>query len=100
MVFEPLKVIHLLPEHELKPIHSFDELPDALLSAVEKLCDANEFERLSDGLSRLCDQRPTNYSTRIAPLLKRLDKLSNGFFDSLYLPKLRERVKRHGSLMG
>ncbi|MBS0205628.1 MAG: hypothetical protein JSS49_22220 [Planctomycetes bacterium] len=76
---DPLKRIQLLPEHELKPIASLDELLDAMLSAIETPCDADQFERILDGLSRLCDQRPPDFATRTAPLLKRAAKLSDGF---------------------
>ena len=74
---DPLKMIHLLPEHELKPIGSLDELIEELSSAIEGPCDADQFERLLDGLSRLCDQRPPDFATRTAPLLKRTLKLSD-----------------------
>ena len=73
----PLAMIRLLPEHELTPIASLDELIEELSSAIEGQCDADQFERLLDGLSRLCDQRPADFTSRTAPLLKRTLKLSD-----------------------
>ena len=74
---DPLKLIHLLPEHELTPIASLDELIEELSSAIESPIDADQFERLLDGFSRLCDQHPPDFATRTAPLLKRTLKLSD-----------------------
>jgi hypothetical protein len=79
----PLKMIHLLPENELTPIASLDELIEELSSAIEGPCDADQFERLLDGLSRLCDQRPPDFITRTAPLLKRTTKLLGEFHPAL-----------------
>lgn len=80
---DPLKMIHLLPEHELTPIGSLDELIEERSSAIERPCDADQFERLLDGVSRLCDQRPPDFATRTAPLLKRATKLLGEFKPAL-----------------
>lgn len=84
---DPLKMIHLLPEHELTPIGSLDELIEELSSAIEGPCDADQFERLLDGLSRLCDQRPPDFATRTAPLIKRATRLYGEFHPALQYEK-------------
>ncbi|MFO1044455.1 MAG: DUF6493 family protein [Planctomycetaceae bacterium] len=84
---DPLKMIHLLPEHEMTPIASLDELIEVLSSAIEGPCDADQFERLLDGLSRLCDQRPPDFDTRTAPLIKRATKLYGEFHPALQYEK-------------
>ncbi len=84
---DPLKMIHLLPEHELTPIGSLDELIEELSSAIERPCDADQFERLLDGLSRLCDQRPPDFASRTAPLRSRATKLFGEFHPALQYDK-------------
>lgn len=83
---DPLKMIHLLTENELRPIVSLDELIDELSSAIERPMEPDQFERLLDGLSRLCDRRPPDFAIRTAPLLHRTLKLS-------------DRVDRHLSFL-
>src|SRR5207245_3735031 len=41
----------------------------------EKIGDADSFELLLDGLSRLCAQRPDDFQARLAPLLHRVHQL-------------------------
>jgi hypothetical protein len=56
----------------IEPIESVDELLDAVAHALEDLESADELERILDGISRLCDQRPDDFELRAGPLLKRL----------------------------
>lgn len=54
------------------PIATVDELLDAVAHAVERIDSADEIERILDGISRLCDQRPADFEHRTKPLVKRL----------------------------
>jgi hypothetical protein len=56
----------------IAPIQSVDELLDAVAHAVETMDSADELERILDGISRLCDQRPPDFHRRSDPLVKRL----------------------------
>lgn len=67
----------LAPEHAITPIATLDELIDAAAAFIEQFRGADELERLLDGLSRLCDERPEDFAKRTAPLFKRIEKLRN-----------------------
>ncbi len=67
-----------IPRHErpclevpVVPVADLDELLDVLAHMLEDPGDAEELERLLDGLSRLCHRRPDDLGRRAAPLLKR-----------------------------
>ena len=79
VAFEAMAVPRLDPAARIQPIESLDELIDQLLAAVERLDDADQFERLLDGLSRLGATRPLDFAARTAPLLKRTDKYALQF---------------------
>jgi len=58
----------------LPPIQSLAELIDAISHAVEVVDSADEIERLLDGLSRFCNQKPEDFDIRTAALLKRIQE--------------------------
>ena len=76
--FDPMGVPRLDPASEIKPIKTLDELIDAMARALEALDSGDEFERILDGLSRLCDQRPSDFESRVAALRYRAAKLNPG----------------------
>ena len=57
------------PAARVTPIRDLDELIERLSAAVEDLKDADEFERLLDGVSRLFHPRPPDFQGRTAPLV-------------------------------
>lgn len=57
------------------PLKTLDDLIDACAALVEHLPDADGIEKVLDGLSRLCDQRPEDFRVRTAPLRKRIEVL-------------------------
>lgn len=75
--FELLQVPVLSGLESVTPIETVDELLDAVALAVEEVSTGNEVERILDGLSRLCDQRPDTFERRAAPILKRLGKIKD-----------------------
>jgi len=76
LTLDPMAVPRLDPQAKLTPIANFDELVDGLSAAVEGLDDADQLERLLDGMSRLADQRRLDFALRTAPLLKRVNDLA------------------------
>ncbi len=72
--FDSMAIPRLAPDQRVQPIETLDELIERLTIAVEKLDDPIEFELLLDGLSRLCDQLPIDFSARVAPLVHRIQK--------------------------
>lgn len=95
LTFGPLAVPRLYPENRITPIQTLDELIESLSAALERLEDADEFERILDGLSRLADQRPNDFAARTAPLLKRATKYFDSFgrgYDSADLLSPEEAV--------
>lgn len=56
----------------LAPIETLDDLIDAVSHAIEVVDSPEEVERILDGLSRLCDQRPANFEARTEALLYRI----------------------------
>ncbi|GAG32087.1 unnamed protein product, partial [marine sediment metagenome] len=61
----------------IEPIQTVDELLDAVAHALEDVDSADELERILDGISRLCDQRPEDFEQRAAPLIQRLQKVQS-----------------------
>lgn len=58
----------------ITPIHTLEELIDEVAHAVEIVDRIDEVERILDGLSRLCDQKPSDFSVRTSSLLKRIQQ--------------------------
>jgi hypothetical protein len=76
----PLRLINpdiprLAPENALQPITGLDELIDRFSAVLEKPNSPDEIERVLDGVSRLCDERPPDFERRTDPLRKRALKL-------------------------
>src|SRR6202035_4044581 len=65
------------PDMRIKPIGELDDLIDVFAHVLEEPDDPMEVERVLDGISRLCDQRPDDFAARTGPLRKRaLDRLA------------------------
>lgn len=76
-VWKPLEVPVLTGLEPIVPIETLDELFDTVAHALEKVDHGDDVERIIDGISRLCDQRPTDFERRAAPIVKRIEKLLN-----------------------
>ncbi len=74
--FSPIDVPVLSGVEPVEPIETVDELIDAVAHAIEKIDSCYEAERILDGISRLCDQRPDDFDRRVAPLIARIKKLA------------------------
>jgi len=59
----------------LLPLVNVGELLDAFSAALENAGPPDDLERVLDGVSRLCAERPVDFERRAAPLLKRARKL-------------------------
>lgn len=78
--FDGTEFPRLDPDRSIRPIAAFDELIDAALAAIENSELFDENERVLDGISRLCDQRPDDFDKRIGPLRKRVHQhLKSGY---------------------
>ncbi len=64
------------PQRAIRPLATLDELIDAALATLEDPDQYDEIERVFDGVSRLCDQRPDDFDRRTGPLLKRAKQLT------------------------
>jgi hypothetical protein len=78
--FDPLAIPRLDPDRRIKPIEDLDELIDVFAHVLEAPDDPMDVERVLDGVSRLCDQRPDDFAARTGPLRKRaMDRLAKVF---------------------
>lgn len=59
----------------LAPIGDLDELIDVCAAALEDETRVDDAERVFDGLSRLCGERPDDFERRTGALLKRVRQL-------------------------
>ena len=73
MSFEITDVPVLSGLKEIKPIENVDELLDSVAHALEVAVSPIEFNRILDGISRLCDQKSDNFEGRIEILLCRVE---------------------------
>ena len=74
MVTEPIlpkAVSRIDPDRAIEPIKNLDDLIHAAGAVLEDPADPNEIERVLDGVSRFCDQRPDDFEQRTGPLRKR-----------------------------
>ncbi|MBS0262753.1 MAG: hypothetical protein JSS02_12435 [Planctomycetes bacterium] len=69
--FDGTEIPRLDPDRVIAPLMTLDDLVDAAAAAIEAPDDYDALERVVDGVSRLCDQRPDNFEQRTGPLLKR-----------------------------
>ena len=73
--FEMAEVPVLSGVDEVQPIESLEELIDAVAKAVEEVESGIEVERILDGISRLCNEKPEDFDRRVAPIVKRIKKI-------------------------
>jgi len=64
------------PAAALTPIATLDELIDVSAAVIENLGPPDEIERMLDGISRLCGERPEDFARRTGPLTKRAQKIA------------------------
>ncbi len=97
--FRLLDVPVLTGTEPVHPIQSVDELLDATAHSIEIVESADEIERILDGISRLCDQRPADFELRAAPIIARLEggparDALRGLLDPYWVPEFVRRVVR------
>ena len=71
LTFDGTEIPRLDPARALVPIQDLDELIDLLARLIEGPGSPEDMELALDGVSRLCDQRPEDFSARTAPLVVR-----------------------------
>ncbi|MBX9686110.1 MAG: hypothetical protein K2X27_05380 [Candidatus Obscuribacterales bacterium] len=62
----------LSPSKRIEAISKLDDLIYLLLHVLEDSATADDVERALDGISRLCDQRPDDFESRVSSLRKKL----------------------------
>jgi hypothetical protein len=75
--FDPLEIPHLSSNLPVDPIADVDELIEVFSRVLEEPGDPMQVERVLDGASRLCDQRPADFAVRTGPLAKRAKQRMN-----------------------
>ncbi len=73
--FDGTELPQLAHREPVTPILDLHELIDLTARVLEDAAGPDDVERVMDGLSRLCDQRPDDFEQRTAPLLKRARQL-------------------------
>ncbi len=73
--FDGSDIPRLDPHRAIIPLATLDDLIDAAAAALESPDDNDAFERVLDGVSRLCDQRPADFEQRTGPVRKRCKQL-------------------------
>jgi hypothetical protein len=68
VAFDPMNVPRLDPERRIEPIEDLDTLLERFAAVLEDPSSPDEVERVLDAVSRLCDQHPTDFHDRAAPL--------------------------------
>jgi len=71
LTFNGTEIPRLDPARVLVPVHDLDELIDLFARVIEDVGSPEDFERVLEGVSRLCDQRPDDFAARTAPLAAR-----------------------------
>ena len=66
--FDGTEIPRLDPAAELRPIAELDELVEVCAALLDGPMRIDDLERAFDGISRLCDERPDDFATRIEPL--------------------------------
>jgi Family of unknown function (DUF6493) len=74
----PAATVELLRDaaRPLEAVGSVDELIELAASLLEGRGTGDDIERLLDGVSRLCNERPPGFERRVAGLLERLEEVS------------------------
>lgn len=80
-----LRIPRLDPTARLQPVRDLDELLQLYLQVLENEAPPDDVERVLDGVSRLCAERPTQWEARVAPLRKRAETLAERARTSLRL---------------
>lgn len=62
-------------ENQITPTLTLDELITEASGAIANWNGGAQLERVMDGLSRLCGERPVDFAARVKPLSKRINKL-------------------------
>jgi hypothetical protein len=73
--FEGTEIPHLHPEKAVQPLQTLDDLIDLFAGVLENARSADDVERVLDGVSRLCAERPDDFVARSGPLNKRAQAL-------------------------
>ncbi|UUO07201.1 DUF6493 family protein [Blastopirellula sp. J2-11] len=73
--FDGTDIPRLPGQAKIAPIEDLDELIESCSRLIEDAKDIDHVERAYDGISRLCDVRPDDFDSRVAPLLQRVVKL-------------------------
>ncbi len=68
------EVPRLDPERRIVPVADLDELIGLFATVLENTGDADEVERLFDGVARLCDRTPGDFAVRTGPIRARAEK--------------------------
>lgn len=68
-----LDVPRLDPARRIEPVNDLDTLLDLFSAMLESPNSPDDVERLLDGVSRLCDQRPDDFEARTASLRARAE---------------------------
>jgi hypothetical protein len=66
--FDDADAPRLVPEKAVPPITDLDELIALFSQVLEDARDADDVERVLDGVSRLCDRLPIDFEARTGPL--------------------------------
>lgn len=79
-------------DRAIEPIQTLDDLIDRAGAILEEAADPNEIERMLDGVSRLCDQRPEDFERRTQPLRKRALKKREQGYGGSFRPSLERAL--------
>jgi Family of unknown function (DUF6493) len=66
--FDDADAPRLVPEQAIVPINDLDELIATFSQVLENASNPDDVERVLDGVSRLCDQVPTDFAARTGPM--------------------------------
>jgi hypothetical protein len=69
--FDPMQIPRLHPQTRISPIDTVEELIDVCSHVLENPDNTADLERVYDGISRLCADRPDDFDSRTGPLRKR-----------------------------
>jgi hypothetical protein len=71
LTFDGTEIPRLDPDKKIRPIEDLDELIYVFAATLENPGNLDEVERVLDGVSRLCDQKPSDFASHTGPLRKR-----------------------------
>jgi hypothetical protein len=73
--FDEMEVPRLDPVRAIVPLTDLDELIELFSAVLEDPRNADDLERVLDGVSRLCDRVPDDFAARTGPLRARAEHL-------------------------